>query len=36
MNAERKISVATAEDAPPREKKGLRRVLMVVVPLAML
>ncbi len=33
MNAERKISVATAEDAPPREKKGLRRVLMVVVPL---
>jgi membrane fusion protein (multidrug efflux system) len=35
MNAERKISVgsATDGDAPPREKKGLRRVLMVFVPL---
>lgn len=35
MNAERKISVGpvAAEDAP-KEKKGLRRVLMVFVPLA--
>ncbi len=34
MNADSKISVSTTPaDAPPREKKALRRVLMVFVPL---
>ena len=34
MNAESKISVSSAAtDSPPREKKGLRRVLMVFIPL---
>src|SRR5437588_2031403 len=39
MNADRKISVGSsdaASGAPPREKKGLRRILMVFVPLVLL
>ena len=34
MNAESKISVGTAADAQSREKTGLRRVLMLFIPLA--
>ena len=40
MNADRKISVSSSSvdggDAPPREKKVLRRILMVFVPLVLI